>query len=60
MNRDGGVYMTKVCFHHATFYTMKNIDDTVEAVLVENGKIIEIGLFEDLKKQADQCIDLQG
>ncbi|MFC6039129.1 amidohydrolase [Paenisporosarcina macmurdoensis] len=52
--------MTKVCFHHATFYTMKNIQDTVEAVLVENGKISAVGIFEDLKKLADQCIDLQG
>lgn len=60
MRRDGGVYMTKICFHHATFYTMKSTHDTVEAVLVENGKIIEIGIFEDLKKRADQCIDLQG
>lgn len=56
----GGVYMTIVCFHHATFYTMKNSQDTVEAVLVENGKIIAVGIFEDLKKLANQCIDLQG
>ena len=60
MSTDGGVHMTKVCFHHATFYTMKSTNDTVEAVLVEGGKIIEVGIFEDLKQRADQCIDLQG
>jgi len=52
--------MTKICFHHATFYTMKNSVDTIEAVLVENGKIIKIGLFEDLKELADEFIDLGG
>lgn len=52
--------MTKTCFHHATFYTMKDSQQTVEAVLVENGKILETGLFEELKKNADVFIDLEG
>ncbi|MBE3102898.1 MAG: amidohydrolase, partial [Bacilli bacterium] len=52
--------MTKICFHHATFYTMKNPNHTIEAVLVENGKIIEAGFFEDLKKNADEFVDLKG
>ncbi|QBP40603.1 amidohydrolase [Paenisporosarcina antarctica] len=52
--------MTKICFHHATFYTMKNSVDTIEAILVENGKIIKIGLFEDLKNLAEELVDLEG
>ncbi|MGE6488096.1 amidohydrolase [Paenisporosarcina sp. NPDC076898] len=52
--------MTKICFHHATFYTMKDSHHTVEAVLVENGKIVETGYFEELEKRADTCVDLAG
>lgn len=52
--------MTKICFHHATFYTMKDSQHTIDAVLVENGKIINTGLYEDMKKYADQCINLEG
>jgi hypothetical protein len=49
--QSGGVIMTKICFHHATFYTMRDSQHTIEAVLVENGKIIETGFFEDLAKR---------
>ncbi|WP_019413601.1 amidohydrolase [Paenisporosarcina sp. TG20] len=52
--------MTKTCFHNATFYTMKNSQDTIEAILVENGKTIEVGSFEHVKKQAEEFVDLQG
>jgi len=52
--------MTKICFHHATFYTMKNSLDSVEAVLVEKGKIIRTGSFEELMNHADELIDLGG
>lgn len=55
-----GCIMTKVCFFHAKFYTMKNPGDWVEAVLVENGKIKRIGNFKDLREQADTLIDLGG
>ncbi|WP_075620128.1 amidohydrolase [Paenisporosarcina indica] len=52
--------MTKTCFHNATFYTMENPSDSVGAVLVEGGKIINLGNFADLKEQADVLIDLLG
>lgn len=52
--------MTKICFHNATFYTMKNSKDTIPSILIENGKIIKIGNFEDVRKNADELMDLQG
>ena len=52
--------MSKICFHHATFYTMKNPLDTIESVLVEDGKILALGTFDELKELADELIDLGG
>lgn len=41
-------------------YTMKNMSDTVEAVLVENDKIIETGKLAELRDKADELLDLKG
>lgn len=60
MKKSGGVKMTISCFHHATFFTMKDPHDTIEAILVEKGKIIKTGKFTDLKQQAEEFVDLQG
>ncbi|MFX3675038.1 MAG: amidohydrolase [Paenisporosarcina sp.] len=46
--------------HNATFYTMKSPTDTVEAVLIEDGKIITAGSFEDLESEATEHINLNG
>lgn len=43
-----------------TIYTMEQEQETVEAVLVENGKIIATGAFSDLQHHADEHIDLQN
>ncbi|MCA9725279.1 MAG: amidohydrolase family protein, partial [Kurthia sp.] len=45
---------------NGTIYTMESEGDTVEAVLTEDGRIIACGSTEDLKKEADEIIDLQG
>jgi len=50
----------KELWHGGPIYTMAKENETVEAVLVENGKIIEIGPFEKLKSTADILIDLKG
>lgn len=41
-------------------YTMEREQETVEAVLVENEKIIAVGTVDELKNRADELIDLQG
>ncbi|OMC88560.1 amidohydrolase [Viridibacillus sp. FSL H7-0596] len=43
-----------------TIYTMQHDGDTVEAVLVESGKVKKVGTYEELKTQAEEVIDLQG
>lgn len=50
----------KDLWHGGTIYTMTDENDRVEAVLVEHGKIIEVGAFEKLKVQADTFHDLKG
>ena len=50
----------KELWHGGTIYTMVNENETVEAVLVENGKILETGTREKLKTMADTLIDLEG
>ena len=52
--------MTLTCFHNAAFFTMKNQADKVEAVLVEDGKIVKIGKLVELKEEANSFIDLEG
>ncbi len=53
------MYVKKVWIN-GTIYTMESEGDTVEAVLTEDGRIIACGSTEDLKKEADEIIDLQG
>lgn len=50
----------KTIWHHATFYTMQEEGHTVDALLIEDGKIIAAGTYSELAGQADQRIDLQG
>jgi predicted amidohydrolase YtcJ len=45
---------------NGTIYTMESPTTTVEAILVENGKVIEIGEKAQLQAVADEVIDLQG
>lgn len=50
----------KQLWTNGVIYTMENPEATVEAVLVEDGKIQAIGNFAELKSFADEQIDLQG
>ena len=50
----------KQLWHGGSIYTMEKEKDTVEAVLVEDGKIRAVGPYETLKNQADEQIDLKG
>lgn len=50
----------KTVWFNGKMYTMKQEDERVEAVLTENGKIIAIGSYEQLKAEADAEVDLQG
>ncbi len=50
----------KQLWHGGTIYTMERENETVEAVLVEDDKIIAVGPKDELKGQADKEMDLQG
>ncbi|MGG0656647.1 amidohydrolase [Rummeliibacillus pycnus] len=50
----------KQLWYGGTIYTMEQENEIVEAVLVEKEKILAVGLFEELKGQADEQINLQG
>lgn len=50
----------KQLWYGGTIYTMENENKKVEAVLVEDGKIIKTGAYEVLKQNADEIIDLQN
>ncbi len=50
----------KQLWYGGTIYTMEKENETVEAVLVEDGKIIAVGSLHELSKLADKKIDLQG
>ena len=50
----------KKIWHNGVFYTMERESSTVDALLTENGKIIEVGNYIELKDKADESIDLQG
>ncbi|RFU66228.1 amidohydrolase [Peribacillus glennii] len=56
--------MGKTIWHNGLIYTMKSENQTVEAVLTNEGKIIETGAFEYLKDvyhfEITRDIDLQG
>ncbi|MGE7621492.1 amidohydrolase [Viridibacillus sp. NPDC096237] len=43
-----------------TIYTMHRDGERVEAVLVESGKILKVGSYDELISQAEEVIDLQG
>ncbi|WP_066390309.1 amidohydrolase [Neobacillus mesonae] len=50
----------KQLWYGGTIYTMEKENETVEAVLVEDDKILAAGSFAGLVEQADEQIDLQG
>ncbi|MGM9924895.1 MAG: amidohydrolase [Bacillus sp. (in: firmicutes)] len=50
----------KQLWHGGIIYTMEQEQETVEAVLVEEGRICAVGSFSELEDQADERIDLQG
>lgn len=50
----------KKLWYGGTIYTMEQENETVEAVLVEDEKIIAIGHYDELIRQADEQINLHG
>ncbi|WP_046179595.1 amidohydrolase [Domibacillus tundrae] len=50
----------KQLWHNGIIYTMEQENETVEAVLVEDGEIIATGFVNDLIEQAEEQLDLQG
>lgn len=50
----------KQLWYGGTIYTMEEENETVEAVLVEDGKISATGSFADLSLLADEKINLEG
>lgn len=50
----------KQLWYGGTIYTMEKEEETVEAVLVEEDKIIAVGLFDELVDLADEQINLMG
>lgn len=50
----------KTLWMNGDMYTMNSEEDTVEALLTENGKVIEIGSYEELTGKADRVVDLKG
>lgn len=47
-------------WHGGIIYTMQKEGHTVEAILEQDGIIVETGYFKDLQHKATQFIDLQG
>ena len=50
----------KTLWYNGKLYTMQQEGDWVEAMLTEDGKIIAIGTYAELRGQADEAIDLKG
>ncbi|WP_262175932.1 amidohydrolase [Saccharococcus sp. Marseille-Q5394] len=50
----------KTIWHNGKMYTMDREGETVEALLTENGKIIAVGTYDELRNEADNEIDLKG
>lgn len=50
----------KTVWHNGTMYTMCAEGDQAEALLTEDGLIIQIGTYDELKGKAEKEIDLQG
>src|SRR3954469_11874002 len=55
-----GILFMKKIWYGGKIYTMEKENETVEAILVEDDKIIAVGTFDGLHVQADEQIDLQG
>lgn len=52
--------MAKTIYINGTIYTMEANQPQVEAVLVEDGKIVDMGSQKRLEKEAEKTIDLDG
>ncbi|AOV06568.1 amidohydrolase [Sporosarcina ureilytica] len=50
----------KTIWHNGTMYTMCTEGERVEALLTQNGQIIKIGTYDELRGKAEKEIDLQG
>lgn len=50
----------KQLWYGGKIYTMEKEHETVEAVLVEDDKIIAVGTLDELRTHADEQIDLKG
>lgn len=50
----------KKLWYGGTIYSMETEGETVEAVLVSGGEIIQTGTYESLFREADELIDLKG
>lgn len=50
----------KQLWYGGTIYTMEKELDTVESVLVQDGKIVEIGMFNELENKSDEKINING
>ncbi|RHW37437.1 amidohydrolase [Lysinibacillus yapensis] len=50
----------KQLWYGGPIYTMEKEHERAEAVLVEHGKINAVGNREELRRIADECIDLKG
>lgn len=50
----------RTIWHNGTIYTMQQESELVEAVLTENGYIVETGSVETLRAQADKEVNLWG
>ncbi|MCG1010308.1 amidohydrolase [Salinicoccus sp. ID82-1] len=50
----------KTLYYNGSIYTMKAPLDTVEALIEENGRILQTGKVEVLRSQADREVDLKG
>ena len=50
----------KTIWHNGKLYTMEREGETVDALLTENGEIIAVGTYDELKNEADNEIDLKG
>ena len=55
-----GIFCMKQLWYGGKIYTMEREQETVEAVLVEDDRIVATGTFAELHTQADDQIDLQG
>lgn len=50
----------KTIWHNGMIYTMEKEGETVDAVLTEDGTVVEAGSFDTLRTQADNEVDLHG